>query len=422
MRIQYLAITIAAVVIVAATILYGLVFDDTSTTQSVPLGDHVVIPQEVADANNSFAVDFYKIASADDSGNIFFSPTSMYVAFGALYEGAMEKTASQMTGVFGFEPDTQVRHNMMSKTLASINRDDPHTTLDMANSLWVAELYDVYESYIDTLRDVYFAHTENLNYIDNVGSAKIINQWISDNTNDKITKAVDPGDFSPLTLATIVNAVYFKGTWTTQFPEEHTKAMDFWTGSEVTSADFMGFETPMVFNYAHSDGAQVLQLPYKGDRLSMIVILPDDRDNIKDFEESLSTEMIRKWQGDLKETEVEVLIPKFEMKIRYGLVKPLTDMGMGDVFDSYLANLRGMADVSKLPGNIYVSNAIHEAYVKVNEEGSEAAAVTVIIVTTESESPPIPRFVADHPFTFIIQDDESGTILFMGKISDPTFK
>ena len=154
----------------------------------------------------------------------------------------------------------------------------------------------------------------------------------------------------------------------------------------------------------------------------MIVILPDDRDNIKDFEESLSTEMIRKWQGDLKETEVEVLIPKFEMKIRYGLVKPLTDMGMGDVFDSYLANLRGMADVSKLPGNIYVSNAIHEAYVKVNEEGSEAAAVTVIIVTTESESPPIPRFVADHPFTFIIQDDESGTILFMGKISDPTFK
>ena len=422
MKIQYLAITIAAVVISTAIMLYGFTFDDTPMTIQMSQNDHVIIPQDVADANNSFAVNFYKITAAGKSGNAFFSPTSMHVAFGALYEGAMEKTASQMEDVFGFEPDMQVRHDMVNKTLASINRDDPHATLDMANALWVAKRYELYESYIGTLRDVYFAHVDSLDYANSVESAKIINQWISDNTNDKITKAVKSDDFDQLTLATIANAIYFKGTWAIQFPEEYTKKMDFWTGSKNTSADFMGFEAPVKFNYAHSDGAQVLQLPYKGDRLSMLIILPDDRDNIKDFEESLSVEMIRKWQGDMQEQEVDVMIPKFEMKINYDLETPLTVMGMGDTFGSRVANLKGIADVSKLPGNIYVSKAIHEAYVKVNEEGTEAAAVTVIIVTTDSAPPPIPKFVADHPFTFIIQDNESGTILFMGKITDPTAK
>ena len=413
-----------AVAVVAAAMLYGGYDADINIPlagPSVPQGEPVAIPQETADANNSFAVEFYRqvYSSKDHAGkNLFFSPTSMHVAFSALYEGAREDTATQMEDVFGFDPDTQARHDKTGRLLASLNRDDPHATLDMANALWVAKQYGLYESYIDTLRNVYLAHVENVEF-PGEGVDKI-NQWASDNTNGKIKEVLKQNDVSHLTLAVITNAIYFKGTWLAQFPEDLTEEDDFWTGTDNVRADFMEMGEAAVFNYARSDGAQVLQLPYKGDRLSMLIILPDDRDGIKDLEDSLSADLVRKWQDGLQETEIEISIPKFEMKTNYDLTDPLAGMGMPNAFSKAAANLTGVADITTLPGNIYVSKAVQDAYVKVNEEGTEAAAVTTIVMAVESEPPPPPRFVADHPFIFLIQDDESGAVLFMGKVMDPT--
>ena len=424
------AVVFGLMLVIGAGIVSALVFvgdpepgsEHTVATELAPPSSPEILP-ETYDANNTFAVEFYRQLSSDDElagKNLFLSPVSIYVAFSVLYEGAKGNTAAQIEDVFGFDPDQEARHGNIDMMLSSLNRDDPHATLDMANALWISEQYKLYDSYVDTARDVYLAHVENVSFTDSKDGVKKINQWASDNTNEKIPKVIGPNDVNDMTLAVINNAIYFKGTWLAQFPEEHTEKGDFWTGTDSVRADFMDMGGPAAFNYTSSDGAEVLQLPYKGDRLSMLVILPYDRDGIGDLEDSLSADVIRKWQDGLQETEIQVSIPKLEMKTKYLLNGSLKNMGMPDAFHKKDAKFGGMADISTLPGNIYVSKAIHDAYVKVNEEGTEAAAVTTIIVAIDEAVPQPQAFIADHPFIFLIQDDESGAILFMGRVSDPT--
>lgn len=401
-------IIITAIAVVAVAALYGG-FDLTSR-DAVPGGEPSVIPETVADANNAFAIDFYKQVSSD--GNVFFSPTSIYMAFSMLYEGARDDTAQQMQHVFGFEPDKTMRHEAVADALSSLNRDDPHATLEMANSLWFDKRFTPYDSYLDVARNTYFADVEALDF-DDVQAAGRINDWADEKTHGKITKVLEEIDSD--TVAILLNAIYFKGTWVTQFPTEDTRESEFWTGTQSINTDFMNVLG--TFNYVARDGVQVLKLPYKGDRLSMLAVLPSDRDGIEQLEERLSAQLVREWQRDMAKTEVKVAIPKFEMKTSYNLIHSLKTLGMPDVFDKHTANLSGMADVSAQ--NLYVAGATQDAYVNVNEEGTEAAAVTAITVSTEEESSP-PSFIADHPFIFIIQDDESGAILFMGKVTDPT--
>ena len=375
------------------------------------------IPSSIATTNNQFAVNFYKqILDAEEGKNIFYSPASMYVAFSLLYEGAKNETAEQIQQVFGFEPNISARHNATSHALSSLNRDDPHATLNMANALWIANWFAPYESYLDIARSTYLAGAQTVDFTDENDSVKRINDWAAEKTRGKIKKVIGPSDVNSYTAMVINNAIYFKGTWLTQFAEEDTKKSEFYTDpTDSVNADFMNVSD--MFNYTHSDGAQVLQMPYKGDRLSMLVILPDDPD-MREFEESLSAQQIQKWTDNMWNQELIVSMPKFETKTKYQLNDHLIAMGMPDVFDLYDADLSGIGISSG--GNLYVSNATQDAYVKVNEEGTEAAAVTTIVFSTVSVPPPPPKFIADHPFLFVIQDDESGMILFMGRISNPT--
>ncbi len=214
----------------------------------------------------------------------------------------------------------------------------------------------------------------------------------------------------------INNAIYFKGTWATQFPEENTVKSTFWKNSEDSvDTDFMRMLG--VFNYTKSDDAQILKMSYEGDMISMLVILPDDIDGLKQIEDSMSHEQIKQWTQNLHKQQVQVSMPKFQITEKYFLNGPLMSLGMLDAFSSQKADLGGIADISLR--NLFVSAATQDTFIDVNEEGTEAAAVTSIIGTMTSVPPPPPQFIADHPFLFIIQDDESGTILFMGRISDP---
>ena len=375
------------------------------------------IPESISSANNQFAVDFYKqILDAEKGKNIFYSPASMYVAFSLLYEGAKENTAQQIEDVFGFESDAFARHNATAHALSSLNRDDDYATLEMANALWIANWFVPYESYLDITRSTYLADSQTVDFLDEDDGVKRINDWAAEKTNDKIKEVITKDDVNGYTAMVINNAIYFKGTWLAQFPEEDTRESEFHTDTtHSVNADFMNIRGG--FNYTHSDGAQVLQMSYKGDRLSMLVILPDDPD-MRQFEESLSAQQIQSWTDNLSNEEVIVSMPKFEASTNYQLNDPLIAMGMPDVFNATNADLSGIASTDG--GNLYVSKATQDAYVKVNEEGTEAAAVTTIIIINESAQPPPPKFIADHPFLFVIQDDESGMILFMGRISNPT--
>ena len=384
--------------------------DDTGTTMMQPADD-----TSITATNNKFAIDFYRQIS-DSPKNIFFSPVSMYVAFSILYEGARENTAQQMQDVFGFEPDRDARHNSTSHFISSINRDDPHIELSTANALWIANWFEPYDSYTSVAQETYHSTSEKVDFLDEDDGVKKINQWASDNTNGKIDKVITTASVNPLTAMIINNAIYFKGTWATQFPEENTAESTFWKNSEDSvDTDFMRMLG--VFNYTKSDDAQILKMSYEGDRISMLVILPDDIDGLKQIEDSMSHEQIKQWTQNLHKQQVEVSMPKFQITERYVLNGALKNLGMSDAFSSEEADLGGITDISQRI--LYVTTATQDTFIDVNEEGTEAAAVTSIIAGTVSVPPPPPRFIADHPFLFIIQDDESGTILFMGRISDP---
>ncbi len=385
-----------------------------SQAAGVMQGEPAVIPGAIAAANNGFAVDFYREVSAED-GNIFFSPTSMFVAFSALYEGARGNTADQMQQVFGFEPDLQARYNATAHLMSSVNRDDPNATLEMANALWPAVQFAPYDSYINTVRDVYLADVERVDFAD--GGVDRINSWASEKTHGKIEEVLTPDAVDANTFLVITNSIYFNGSWAVPFPEEDTVNHDFWKRpSESVKTDFMRVQDR--FDYASLDGTQIIRMPYVGDRLSMLVILPNDKDWIGSLESGVSAGQMAQWKQSMQSHEVSVFMPKFTMETSYSLPAYLGSLGMVDIFDDGLADLSGIAPVE--PNVLYVSEATQVAYVDVNEVGTEAAAITAGILALVSEQPPPPMFIANHPFIFIIQDDESGAILFMGRLSDPT--
>ena len=373
------------------------------------------IPPETAAAINGFAADFYREAS-NNNDNVFFSPASIYVAFGMVNEGARGETALQLRDAFGFGADAELRHGHTEQLMSSLNQRDPYATLHMANAMWLAEWFEPYESYADIIRDIYRAEVDSVD-LPAVGM-DTVNAWAAEKTEGKIKRVL--GEPLPdLTASVMTNAIYFKGSWAERFPAGATSPSDFWTGERQVQADFMHMTG--WFDYASSPTEQVLRMPYEGDRLSMLVVLPAERDGMGILEDTITPDMVDRWTADLRPAEVAVEMPKFEMGTHYDLVRPLMELGVVDIFDGAAADLSGMADLSGA-GNLYVGAALHDAYVQVNEEGTEAAAVTTIIVgiTSESYEPPPVPFVADHPFLFLILDDRSGTILFMGRVSDPS--
>ena len=362
----------------------------------------------IVSSNNRFSVDFYRQVGGGDD-NVFFSPTNMYVAFSILYEGARGDTAAELGDVFGIEPDAVKRRAEMAELMSVLNREDPNYDLHAANALWIDSGHRDYvrDAYIDLARDHYMVHVEVLSLAD--AGADRINEWSSENTNGKLDDISTEDDFIDRPLAALTSAIYFNANWTHQFPEEGTTTGKFWTtGSSSVDAEMMSLEA--VLPHASLDGLSLLELPYKGDRLSMLVALPTERGGIMDLEESMTPGIISKWREDLSPTDVRVVLPKFRMETEYGLNAILEGMGIRKIFKN--GDLSGI----NLPE---VSSARHNAFVDVSERGTEAAATTIITFSDESVDTR-PVFRADHPFIFMIQDDETGALLFMGRVMDPT--
>lgn len=377
-------------------------------------------PASYASSVNAFAFDLYRAVSADEKEagrNIFFSPASIYTAFSVLYEGARGDTARQLLDAFGFEPDRAARHAAAADAAASIGRGDGHSELSLANALWVAEWFSPYGSYLEAARgDAYGATVDTVDFTDEADAVPRINAWASDNTAGRIEEVITQRDVDDLTAMVITNAIHFKGLWATPFPEWGTRTNTFTRedGSAVL-ADFM--EVTAEFGYAEYDGHQVLRMPYRGDRLSMIVVLPGAPDGLGRLAGSLSAPTLDGWIAGAESREVRVVLPRFEAKTNYDLEGILGALGVTDAFDEELADLTGIGESEK--GPLYVYKASHDAYVGVDEKGTEAAAATTVVVTTVEERPRPPSFVADRPFLFAIHDGETGTILFMGRLSDP---
>jgi serpin B len=380
--------------------------------------------KDVAEANNRFTFDLYSYFTKDPDyaeNNLFFSPFSISSALAITYEGARGMTADEIRSVFYFPDDTATMRQGFAETNAGINKGSAGYILHTANALWAEKTYAFLPGYTSIASQYYGANVTNLDFINQPEESRtIINHWVEQKTENKIKDLIPAGVIDPVTRLVITNAVYFKGTWVRQFDKNDTQEADFRVSPEKTVKVSMmqRDDENAVYRYTETDDIQVLTMPYahsNGKELSMLVILPKG-DNLTAAEHILDPATLSGIQNSSIQQRVKVFLPKFRLETEYRLSEALAAMGMPAAFS-------GAADFSGMDGtkNLFIGDVIHKAFVDVNEEGTEAAAATAVVMKLSAvpEEHPIPVFKADHPFIFIIQDDETGTILFMGRVMNP---
>ena len=413
-KIGLMAILVSFVVVAAAVF---VVFQKPQTEETVTakIADETNYTAErldsLLDSLNDFTFDFYKKISDEKIKNVFFSPYSIFVALSMAYEGARGNTSEQMYDILNILQNDSATRGSFGRIYNLLNQQQEGYTISTANAFWAQQNHKFLQEYIDILESYYIAEANELDFSKNVEAAETINAWIEENTNHKIKDMIDPGALSALTRLVLTDAIYFKGLWANQFDPDNTNKEDFRiTSDETVEVDMMHL-SDIKFNYTETGDLQVLKLPYEGNDLSMIIILPKEN-NISVVESELNPTNLTTWINSLDEIEININIPKFKFEAEYTLNDVLDEMGMKDAF------VPGIADFSGMDGttDLYISHVLHKAFVEVNEEGTEAAAATAVIVATRAITD---IFNADHPFVFLIQHEETGAILFMGKIMNP---
>jgi serpin B len=360
--------------------------------------------------------------------NVFFSPYSLYSAFAMVYEGARSETAEEISSVFHFPSLETLRPNFAS-VYNDINSGSDKYELRTGNALWVQKDYQLLEEYLSNVERYYGGKASNLDFVNEPEkSRETINTFIEEQTNNRIEDLIPKGVLGAMTRVVLTNAVYFKGDWVWEFDEKDTRDMDFHISlNETVQTPMMNMEPAEAeFNYADLNKLKILELPYKGEKLSMLILLPKQGQSydvetgksisynytLDDIE--LSAQKLEEYKSEMKETKLDkISLPKFEFETKYFLVDTLKEMGMPSAF--------GNADFSGIDGtkNLVISDVIHQAFVKVDEKGTEAAAATAIVMKETSAMIQRNEFIADHPFIFLIQDKETGNILFFGKMKNP---
>jgi len=382
-----------------------------------------VFANNIVDANSRFALDLYsKYRLKED--NLFFSSYSISSALAMTYEGAKGKTAEEMKIVLHLPNDTEKIHSDFININNQLNHENKLYNLSIANALWAQEDYPFLENYFRIVENTYGAKATNLNFKTDTENSRItINNWVEDKTNNKIKNLLPQGILTFDTKLVLTNVIYFKANWSNPFNADDTITEKFKINSEE-SVDTKMMHEQSFFNYGETNNLQILEMDYLGDWLSMIIILPKEIDS-RSVEDSLSTLNLANWKREMKNREVLVTIPKFKFETKYFMARDLREMGMLDAFDPNMANFTGMWNKQN-DENLYISEVIHQTFIEVAEAGTEAAAATAVIIAESAAGPifiepPKPKiFTADHPFIFIIQEKNTGNILFMGKLINPT--
>ena len=374
--------------------------------------------EDLAGDNTAFALDLYaRLKSAD--GNLFFSPYSISTCLAMTYAGARGDTAAQMARTLRFETNQPQLAASFGELQKQLNNEQETTgiELNVANGLWGRKEHLFLPAFLEIAKQSYEANLKQVDFRTQADATRTeINDWVDHKTKGKITGLIQPGALGPATRLVLVNAIYFKGSWAREFNKHST------TQAPFTVAPNQKPEVPLMnltadFKYAEVDGLQLLELPYAGDELGMVVLLPTEPNGLKGMENLLKTQTLDRWLALAREQKVAVFLPKFKLSAQFSLAKPLAEMGMSDAF-SPNANFSGMDGERDL----FISAVVHKAFVDVNEEGTEAAAATGAVMRSNAVMMPRPTpiFRADHPFIFLIRDNHSGSVLFLGRLVDPT--
>lgn len=379
----------------------------------------------IVDGNNKFAMALFA-KLREKEGNLFFSPYSISTALAMTYAGAIDETQAQMAKILNFptcselvEPiDKDKFHSAFGTIVKDLNARDKKGSyeLSVANALWGQKGYGFLKEFIELVKTNYDGQLNEVDFVTATEAArKTINVWVEEKTNNKIKELIKPGVLDAMTRLVLTNAIYFKGNWAVQFKEDRTK------NSPFTLLINDKIEVPMMnqtgqFGYMESEDFQTLELPYVDNELSMIILLPKEIEGLTKFEQTLTLENLSQWLSKLHKREVIVSIPRFKMTSQFSLASALKSMGMTDAFDPSKADFSGMNGKK----NLFISAVVHKAYVDVNEQGTEAAAATAVTMRLTSIGPSQTLvFRADHPFLFLIRDNHSGSILFIGRVMNP---
>ena len=388
---------------------------ERQTAPQVPLTDR----SELVAGNSAFAFDLYHNLRRD-AGNLFFSPYSISSALAMTYAGARGETQRQMAQTLHFALSQERLHpafNALDLKLDSLVQDD--FQLRIANAIWGQTGYAFLADFLDTLAQYYGAGLRLLDFESDPDAARReINAWVSDQTEERIKDLIPPGGISNDTSLVLANAIYFLADWTFPFDAGKTRDGTFHTlGGDELSVSMMSLQDPEALSYAEGQGYQALELPYEGGLLSksmsMVILLPD-AGQFDAFEEALSADSVERILTQLEPRQVALSMPKFSFESEFSLKQTLTEMGMPDAF--------GAADFSGMDGsqNLFIGDVFHKAFVAVDESGTEAAAATAVVMKRSS----LPMFdiqlTIDRPFIFVIREGETGSVLFVGRVLNPS--
>lgn len=384
---------------------------------------HCVRMEHLSAAHTRFSLSlFQKISEGQASANVFYSPLSISAALSMLSLGAGGNTASQMSRTLHFPEAEGEIHAGFTKLLSEINRAGAPYALSLASRLYGEQSYTFIQKFLSDTKRLYEAELETVDFSNNADAARVnINTWVEKQTHEKIKDLLAEGDVDSLTRLVLVNAIYFKGSWERKFREEHTREQQFKINkNESKPVQMMSQKAKFPLAFIPDVNCQILELPYAGKDLSMLIMLPntmeDNTTGLQKLESALTYENFVEWtRPDMMDLlEVEVSLPRFRMEETYDMKALLVSLGMVDAFDSQRADFSGLS-----PNNdLVLSKVVHKSFVEVNEEGTEAAAATGAVMMMRCLMRP-ERFNADHPFLFFIRHNPSKSVLFYGRVCSP---
>jgi serpin B len=369
-----------------------------------------------AKSNNLFACDMYGRLK-NGSGNLFFSPMSISAALAMTYAGAKGNTATQMEDALRFTLTGDDLHQAFGELDGFLQANTKNLFLSTANALWGQKGYTFLEPFLATTKGYYNAPFGELDFAaEPEESRRVINYWVEKKTRKRIKDLLPSRSITPTVLLVLVNTIYFNCKWDDPFKHEDTSEKPFYLSGGSTVQVEMMQKLGETFRYAETGDFKMVEIPYRENRYSMVIILPNKTDGLASLEDLLTVEMFEANIARLaNETLTPLQIPKFTFETDSILLnEPLKKLGMIDAFNSGAADFSGMDGTRSL----FITYVFHKAFVKVDEQGTEAAAATGVVMAGEFQEGK--EFIADHPFLFLIRDVQTGAILFMGRITDPT--
>ncbi len=396
---------------------------DTKMTQSQKPGSESSISTNISNvdrrlvaANTKFGFKlFSQVIEQDQGKNVFVAPSSIAIALAMTYNGASDSTQTAMAKTLELQGLNLSEINSSNAALKMLLQNpDPKVQLNIANSLWANQDVTFNSDFLKRNRDFYQAKVETVNFQD-TATSKLINGWIQENTQGKINKIVDK--IPPDQMLYLINAIYFKGQWTNKFDQKQTKEYPFYLASGKSKQHPMMSQSDD-YRYYENEEFQAVSLPYgKEGKISFYVFLPKKNSSLNDFYNRLNLDNWEKWMSQFRKREGFVRLPRFKMDYEINLNNSLTALGMGEAF-SNAANFSGIGNKLK------ISEVKHKTFVEVNEEGTEAAAATSVGIVPTSAMPSLEpfRMIVDRPFFFAIQDERTGSLLFMGSMMEPQTK